>query len=91
MAPIDVANYPLLGNNAQQERGTCSNDPHVVVDRFADHLPQELYHSDFQRTLIAHFPAQVGIGHDAALQKYVNCLAFVEQWLTHGLQEGRGQ
>jgi hypothetical protein len=76
--PIDITQYSVANNGVAQEQEPSSKDPHVVVDRFADDLPSELYAQEFLEILHVHFPVVDGRTPEDAQRAYVNCLSFVE-------------
>lgn len=79
LPPIDVAQYELFQNGEQEVRDPQEQDPHVVVYRFADDLPDELYSPAFFATLQHEAPTTPTMTNEQAVMTYVNCLDFVER------------
>jgi hypothetical protein len=86
---IDMSAYDLFNNGARQQREPSDEDPYVLVDRFADSLPAELYSEDFLAILGQRFPFQPQASGLDAQRQYINCLGFVEgclkEWFPYAV------
>jgi hypothetical protein len=79
LPPIDVAQYELFRNGEQEVRNPQEQDPHIIVYRFADDLPDELYSPAFLAALQHEAPTTPTMSKEQAMMTYVDCLDFVER------------
>ncbi|KAJ9110614.1 hypothetical protein QFC19_001443 [Naganishia cerealis] len=86
---VGIADYALYANGEDQEREPDPHDPHVIVDRFAEDLPEELYAEEFQVLLHYHYAAMLQEDHGSTQRQYINCLAWVERCVEEWFPAGR--
>lgn len=78
---IDMSAYGLFNNGVSQQRQPNANDTYVVVDRFANSLPAELYTEEFLRHLRERDPVRVDLHAEQTQRQYINYSGFVDKCL----------
>ncbi|KAJ9128250.1 hypothetical protein QFC24_000543 [Naganishia onofrii] len=80
---VDLMAYDLYNNGPDQERVPSADDQHVVVDRFADDLPQQLYGEQFLDRLRQRFPVDPDLSVAECADVYMNCVQWIEACMRH--------